>query len=79
MFLGAIFDDGTFLLQAAYKVALATASDGLEDPFTDSIVQTPPGDVFEAEKGVCQLLEVIIPTKRSSLRQHVNTLEKKEF
>lgn len=56
--IGAIFDDGTFLVQAAFKVALTDASKDQENPFVENVAQTPPGDVYEAEKGVCQLLEV---------------------
>ncbi|XP_037969552.2 glutamate receptor ionotropic, kainate 3 isoform X1 [Plutella xylostella] len=76
--IGAIFDDGTFLVQAAFKVALTDASKDQENPFVENVAQTPPGDVYEAEKGVCQLLEngllgIFGPSNRASLT-HVQSV-----
>lgn len=57
--LGAIFDDGTFLLEAAFNIALSSASDDAENPFVASVVRTPPGDILDAENAMCTLLEVM--------------------
>lgn len=57
-FAGAIFDDGEFLMEAAFKVALADLSNKLEDPYKGEIKRTSPGDVLETEIAMCSLLEV---------------------
>ncbi|KAJ0183282.1 hypothetical protein K1T71_001258 [Dendrolimus kikuchii] len=74
----AIFDDGEFLLEAAFNVALLDVSDGLEDPFTAEVKRTPPGDVLEAGTAMCSLLESSVygifgPTKTGSLK-HVQSI-----
>lgn len=58
MIIGAIFDDGGFLLEAAFNVALSAASADQESPFVASVLRTSPGDIAEAEKAMCTLLEV---------------------
>ncbi|KAJ8723326.1 hypothetical protein PYW08_003238 [Mythimna loreyi] len=70
--IGAIFDDGTFLLEAAFNIALTTASEEQENPFVANVVKTPPGDILEAENAICTLLEsnvfgVFGPTRKGSL------------
>ncbi|CAH0586967.1 unnamed protein product [Chrysodeixis includens] len=76
--LGAIFDDGTFLLEAAFNIALTAASDDAENPFVASVVKTAPDDILEAENAMCTLLEsnifgVVGPTKKAAL-QHVQSM-----
>ncbi|XP_030025495.2 glutamate receptor ionotropic, kainate 3 isoform X3 [Manduca sexta] len=76
--IGAIFDDGTFLLESAFKVALAAASEGQDDPFGGTVVKTSPGDILEAESAFCSLLEnnifgVLGPTVQGPL-QHVQSI-----
>lgn len=56
--LGAIFDDGEFLLEAAFNVAITAASVDQENPFVGNVIRTSPGDIAEAEKALCTLLEV---------------------
>ncbi|KOB77222.1 Ionotropic glutamate receptor, partial [Operophtera brumata] len=53
----AIFDDGGFLLEAAFNVAISSASEDQENPFVANVVRTAPGDIAEAEKAMCTLLE----------------------
>lgn len=57
---GAIFDDGTFLMEAAFNVAVTAASEGLENPFVPEVVRSSPGDSIEAQQAMCGLLEVPI-------------------
>ncbi|CAG4929973.1 unnamed protein product [Colias eurytheme] len=54
---GAIFDDGTFLLEAAFNLGILDASQNEENPFEASVIKTSPGDLIEAENGICSLLE----------------------
>ncbi|KPJ19820.1 Glutamate receptor, ionotropic kainate 2 [Papilio machaon] len=74
----AIFDDGSFLYEAAFNVAIEAASENQENPFVPNVIRTSPGDVVEAETAVCSLLEsnvfgVFGPIHRSSL-QHVQSI-----
>lgn len=58
MLSGAIFDDGSFLLEAAFNVAIAEVSEGQDNPFLGNVIKTSPGDILEAENAICSLLEV---------------------
>ncbi|XP_013190560.2 glutamate receptor ionotropic, kainate 2-like [Amyelois transitella] len=55
--IGAVFDDGEFLQEAAFNVAVNTASEGHENPFVAKVSRTSPGDLIEAEDAVCSLFE----------------------
>ncbi|CAH2241761.1 jg16325 [Pararge aegeria aegeria] len=55
--IGAIFDDGSFLFEAAFNVAITVASENEESPFEANVVRTSPGDIMEAENAMCTLLE----------------------
>lgn len=57
--LGAIFDDGSFLLEAAFNIALTAASKDPENPFVANVIRTSPGDILETETAMCTLLEVM--------------------
>lgn len=57
-FVGAIFDDGSFLYEAAFKVALKEASKNEENPFVPNVVRTAPEDILETENAFCTILEV---------------------
>lgn len=56
---GAVFDDGDFVFEAAFNVAVSEVSKDEEKPFVVNVVKTAPGDILEAENAVCNLLEVI--------------------
>ncbi|KAH9630498.1 hypothetical protein HF086_000711 [Spodoptera exigua] len=76
--IGAIFDDGTFLLEAAFNIALTAASEDQENPFVPSVIRTSPGDILETENAMCKLLEsnvfgVFGPTRKGSL-QHIQSI-----
>ncbi|KAL4716078.1 hypothetical protein ACJJTC_013855 [Scirpophaga incertulas] len=76
--LGAIFDDGTFLMEAAFTVAAAAASDGSETPFETTVVRTAPGDLLETERAMCSIFEnpffgVFGPTVKGSI-EHVQSI-----
>lgn len=55
---GAIFDDGSFLHEAVFDVAIKSASENQENPFVANVIKTSPGDIVEAENALCSLLEV---------------------
>ncbi|XP_034829301.1 glutamate receptor ionotropic, kainate 2-like [Maniola hyperantus] len=55
--IGAICDDGSFLFEAAFNVAITAASENEESPFQANVVRTSPGDILEAETAMCTLLE----------------------
>lgn len=57
--LGAIFDDGSFLYEAAFNVAIDTVSENEENKFVANVIKTSPGDILEAENAMCNILEVI--------------------
>lgn len=46
------------MLEAALNVAISSASEEQENPFVANVVRTAPGDIAEAEKAMCTLLEV---------------------
>ncbi|XP_023937960.2 glutamate receptor ionotropic, kainate 2-like [Bicyclus anynana] len=76
--IGAIIDDGSFLFEAAFNVAITAASENEESPFAASVVRTPPGDIMEAETAMCTLLESNIfgvygPKTKSTLH-HVQSI-----
>lgn len=77
---GAIFDDGSFLLEAAFAVAINDASKDAENPFVPSVTKTSPGDILEAEKAMCTLLEsnvfgIFGPNKQDALRHVQSTAD----
>lgn len=45
-------------MEAAFNVALSAVSADQESPFIANVVRTSPGDIAEAEKAMCTLLEV---------------------
>lgn len=47
-------------MEAAFIVAIGAASENQENPFLPSVVRTAPGDILEAEKAMCSILEVPI-------------------
>lgn len=59
-----MFDDGDFLQQAAFNIALTRASEGQDNPFVANVVRTSPGDLLEVEQAFCALLEVSIILKQ---------------
>ncbi|KPJ04254.1 Glutamate receptor, ionotropic kainate 2 [Papilio xuthus] len=76
--IGAVFDDGSFLYEAAFNVAIEAASENQENPFVSNVIRISPDDVVEAETAVCSLLEsnvfgVFGPIHRTSL-QHIQSI-----
>ncbi|XP_013138195.1 PREDICTED: glutamate receptor ionotropic, kainate 2-like [Papilio polytes] len=76
--IGAIFDDGSFLYEAAFNVAIQEASENQDNPFVGNVIRTSPDDAVEAENAICSLLEsnlfgVFGPIHRTSL-QHVQSI-----
>ncbi|CAG5028258.1 unnamed protein product [Parnassius apollo] len=76
--IGAIFDDGSFLYEAAFNVAIEMASENQENPFVANVIKTSPGDIVEAENALCSLLESNIfaifgPVHKTSLL-HVQSI-----
>ncbi|XP_013173425.1 PREDICTED: glutamate receptor ionotropic, kainate 2-like [Papilio xuthus] len=76
--IGAVFDDGSFLYEAAFNVAIEAASENQENPFISNVIRISPDDVVEAETAVCSLLEsnvfgVFGPIHRTSL-QHIQSI-----
>ncbi|XP_045498949.1 glutamate receptor ionotropic, kainate 2-like [Colias croceus] len=76
--IGAIFDDGTFLLEAAFNLGILDASQNEENPFEASVIKTSPGDLIEAENGICSLLEnnvlgIFGPTSKATMK-HVQVI-----
>ncbi|XP_022115207.2 glutamate receptor ionotropic, kainate 2 [Pieris rapae] len=55
--LGAIIDDGNFILEAAFNLGVSDASKGEENPFVPKVIKTSPGDLLEAEDAICTLLD----------------------
>lgn len=58
LIVGAIFDDGSFLYEAAFNVALKEASEDEDNPFVPNVLRTAPEDILEAENAFCSILEV---------------------
>ncbi|CAG9562718.1 unnamed protein product [Danaus chrysippus] len=76
--IGAICDDGNFLNQATFDVAIEAASENEKNAFVSSVIKTSPGDINEAERAMCSLLEqnilgVFGPQTRNTL-EHVQSL-----
>nr|XP_037875496.1 glutamate receptor ionotropic, kainate 2 isoform X2 [Bombyx mori] len=76
--IGAICDDGTFLYEAAIKVAVASITEEEESPLIANVIRTSPGDLLETEDAVCSLLEknvygIFGPTKKDSIL-HVQSI-----
>ncbi|CAH0720015.1 unnamed protein product, partial [Brenthis ino] len=76
--LGAIFDDGGFLYEAAFNIAIAAASENEENPFVPSIYKTAPEDILEAENAFCTILGestfgIFGPTKKITLH-HIQAI-----
>ncbi|XP_068617321.1 glutamate receptor ionotropic, kainate 2-like [Battus philenor] len=76
--IGAIYDDGSFIYEAAFKVAVDMMSENQENPFVANVIKTSPGDIIEAENAMCTLLEsnlygVFGPIHSSSLR-HIQSI-----
>ncbi|CAK1555309.1 unnamed protein product [Leptosia nina] len=74
----AIFDDGSFLLEAAFNLGITDASENEEVTFAGSVIKTSPGDLIEAENAICKLLESNIlgifgPTSKPTLN-YVQTI-----
>ncbi|XP_063826752.1 glutamate receptor ionotropic, kainate 2-like isoform X1 [Ostrinia nubilalis] len=76
--IGAVFDDGDFLMEAAFNVAVAAASEGQENPFEAKVVRTSPGDLLEAEQAMCTLLEDnifgLFGPKSKGLIEHIQSI-----
>ncbi|KAL0830572.1 hypothetical protein ABMA28_002724 [Loxostege sticticalis] len=76
--IGAIFDDGTFLMEAAFSVAVTAASEGQENPFEAKVIRTSPGDLLEAEQAMCSLLENhifgVFGPKTKGLIDHIQSI-----
>lgn len=75
---GAIFDDGSFLCEAAFTVAIKEASENEENPFVPNVVKTAPEDILETENAFCTILEgstlgIFGPTNKISL-QHIQAI-----
>ncbi|XP_063534435.1 glutamate receptor ionotropic, kainate 2-like isoform X1 [Cydia strobilella] len=75
--IGAICDDGGFVLEAAFTVAIESVSSE-DDPYEAKVVRTTPGDVLEAHYAMCSVLEgnvfgVFAPTNEKAL-EHVQSI-----
>ncbi|CAH2982565.1 unnamed protein product [Chilo suppressalis] len=77
--LGAIYDDGSFLMEAAFTVAIDAVSTDTDNPFQANVARTSPGDLLESEEAMCSLLEetnifaVFGPKTKSSI-EHIQSI-----
>ncbi|XP_045449718.1 glutamate receptor ionotropic, kainate 2-like [Melitaea cinxia] len=76
--IGAIFDDGSFLYEAAFNVAIDTVSENEDNKFVANVIKTSPGDILEAENAMCNILEsstfaIFGPTVKTTV-QHIQNI-----